>query len=76
MQFTADITGVDLSVSEVAESSAWGAVMNGLLGLGVYSSPLEFAKLVRREKTFRPRMKVAEAKNLHAGWVAAVNRVL
>lgn len=76
MQFTADITGIDLSVSEVAESSAWGAVMNGLLGVGVYLSPKEFARLPRRETIFRPRMKAAEVKKLHDGWVAAVRRVL
>ena len=76
MQFTADITGVDLSVSDVAESSAWGAVMNGLLGLGVYLSPKEFAKLPRHETIFRPKMKAAEARKLHDGWVTAVNRVL
>ena len=36
MQFTADLTGTEIKVAEVAESSAWGAAMNGLLGLGVY----------------------------------------
>lgn len=77
MQFTADVTRIDLNVSEVAESSAWGAVMNGLLGLGVYSSPMEFDKLLpRKEKIFRPRMKAGEVKRLHDGWVAAVRRVL
>lgn len=76
MQFTADITGIDLIASEVAESSAWGAVMNGLLGLGIRSSPTELAKLPRREKVFRPKMKSVEAKKLHDGWLAAVNRVL
>ena len=76
MQFTADMTGVNLSVSEVAESSAWGAVMIGLLGLAVYLSPKDFTKLSRKETVFRPKMKVAEAKRLHDGWVAAVKRVL
>ena len=38
MQFTADMTGVELIVSEVSESSAWGAAMAGLLGLGLCSS--------------------------------------
>jgi len=76
MQFTADMTGVDLSVSEVVESSAWGAVMNGLLGLGIYSSPKEFAKVPRTETIFRPRMKTAEVKKNHDGWATAVNRVL
>ena len=34
MQFTADITGVELVVSEVPESSALGAAMAGRVGLG------------------------------------------
>ncbi len=76
MQFTADITGVTLSASEVAESSAWGAAMNGLLGLGIYSGPEEFTKLQRRRTVFRPRMKPTEVKKLHNGWLAAVRRVL
>jgi glycerol kinase len=76
MQFTADLTGTELKVSEVAESSAWGAAMNGLLGLGICKSLDELAKLPRKQKTFRPRMKPAEAKRLHAGWRAAVKRVL
>jgi len=76
MQFAADITGVNFNVSQVAESSAWGAAMNGLLGLGVYSSLGEFAKLPRKSSVFRPQMKAAEVKKLHDGWLAAVKRVL
>jgi glycerol kinase len=76
MQFTADLTGTELMVSEVAESSAWGAAMNGLLGLGVYQSLDELAALPRAVKNYRPAMKAAEAKRLHAGWLAAVKRIL
>jgi glycerol kinase len=45
MQFTADITRVNLQIADVAESSAWGAAMNGLLGLGIYRSLNELTKL-------------------------------
>ena len=76
MQFAADITGAEIRVSEVAESSAWGAAANGLLGLGIYKSPDELAKLPREQAIFRPRMKPAEVKRYHAGWLAAVKRVL
>ena len=34
MQFTADLTGVELIVSEVSESSAWGAGDGGSAGAG------------------------------------------
>ncbi|HXE42374.1 MAG TPA: FGGY-family carbohydrate kinase, partial [Candidatus Baltobacteraceae bacterium] len=76
MQFTADITRTELRVSEVAESSAWGAAMNGLLGLGVHSSVDAFAKAHRGATSYRPRMNAAEAKKLHDGWLAAVKRIL
>ncbi len=76
MQFTADLTRTELIVSEVAESSAWGAAMSGLLGLGVHRSLDELAALPRPVKNFRPIMKSAEAKRLHAGWLAAVQRIL
>jgi glycerol kinase len=75
MQFTADLTRMELKVSEVAESSAWGAAMNGLLGLGIYQSLDELAKLPRQQKIFRPQMKTAEGKRLHDGWQRAVKRV-
>jgi glycerol kinase len=67
---------VELKVSDVPESSAWGAAMQGLLGLGIYKSLDDLAKLPRAQKNFRPRMKPAEAKEFHDGWLAAVKRVL
>jgi len=76
MQFTADITGVALEVSEVAESSAWGAAMMSLLGLGIYKSPGELAKLSRATKTFRPGMPPALVGKNCDGWKRAVKRVL
>ena len=76
MQFTADITGAELKVSEVAESSAWGAAMQGLLGLGVCKSLNDLAALPRQSKSFRPRMKAAKVKKFHDGWKQAVKRVL
>lgn len=76
MQFTADITGCDLKVADVAEASAWGAAMNGLLGLGVYQSLDDLTNLPRSRQPFRPRMPAARAKSLHDGWRAAVKRVL
>jgi glycerol kinase len=76
MQFTADLTRTEIRAAEVAESSAWGAAMNGLLGLGIYRSLDALAKLPRPQNAFRPRMKSAEAKKFHAGWRRAVQRVL
>jgi len=76
MQFTADVARTALEVSEVSESSAWGAAMNGLLGLGFCKSLDDLTELPRETRFFRPRMGSAKARQLHAGWLAAVNRVL
>jgi len=76
MQFTADLTGAELNVAEVAESSAWGAAMNGLLGLGLCRTLADLAALPRKQTLFRPQLKPAAVKHLHAGWQAAVKRVL
>jgi glycerol kinase len=76
MQFTADLTQTEIKVADVAENSAWGTTMNGLLGLGVYQSLDELAKLPRKQTIFWPAMKPAAAKQLHDGWQAAVKRVL
>ena len=76
MQFTTDITGVELKVSDVPESSAWGAAMNGLLGLGIYKSLDELAKLKREQKIFRPHMKAKLVGKNYVGWQQAVKRVL
>ena len=76
MQFTADLTGTELKVSDIAESSAWGVAMNGLLGLGLCKSPDELAKLPRDHKTFRPRMDPELVQQNYEGWKQAVKRVL
>ena len=76
MQFTADLTRTELKISDVAESSALGAAMQGMLGLGLCKSLGELAKLPRKQKLFRPQMKAAEVKKLYDGWKQAVKRVL
>ena len=76
MQFIADVTRTEIKVAEVAESSAWGAAMNGLLGMGCCESLAELEKLPRRQRIFRPEKKSEQVERLHAGWLAAVKRIL
>lgn len=75
MQFTADITRTELDVAEVAESSAWGAALLGLLGLGIIEWN-QLTKVARVQKRFRPKMTEADAQRLYRGWQDAVQRVL
>jgi glycerol kinase len=76
MQFTADMTGTEIKVAEVAESSAWGAAMNGLLGLGRCRSFSQLRRLRRAPKIFRSRMSIRLVERNLAGWRQAVRRVL
>ena len=76
VQFTADLTRTEIKVAEVAESSAWGAAMSGLLGLGICKSLTELTALPQAQNLFHPRMKEAEVKRFHQGWRQAVRRVL
>jgi glycerol kinase len=76
MQFTADITGLALIVAEVAESSARGAAMAAMLGLGIFDSLNQLAMLSRETRTFRPQMNAETVRCLYSGWQRAVQRVL
>ncbi|QEG35762.1 FGGY-family carbohydrate kinase [Bythopirellula goksoeyrii] len=76
MQFTADITQLTWNVSSVAESSAFGAAMAGLLGLGTISTLEELERLPREDKQYAPQLSSEKAAELHNEWQAAVRRVL
>jgi glycerol kinase len=76
MQFTADITGAELRVSEIAESSARGVAMAAMLGLGAVSSLDDLAALPRDVRTYRREMDTGKIEELYAGWKQAVKRVL
>jgi len=76
MQFTADITGVELQVSQVAEASPLGAALCGALGRGEYSNLDELPGPTATGKTYRRQMPATEAARYREGWMAAVQRVL
>jgi glycerol kinase len=76
MQFTADIAGVEIKVNDVAESSALGAMMAGLLGLGICGSLEDLFALPRETRSFHPALDTETVARWVDGWRAAVNRVL
>lgn len=76
MQFTADMTGVELAVAETPESSALGAAMVGMLALGLAESLQDLAALPRSTREYRPKMSRDMADRLYADWQSAVKRVL
>lgn len=76
MQFTADMTQLPWEVSSVSESSALGAAMAGMLGLGVYDSLDDLDALAGEDIRYEPKMPAQQAQMLHDEWQAAVQRVL
>jgi len=76
MQLTADLTGAELRISTVADCSARGAALAGLLGLGFFGSLSDLEAAPREEVIYRPAMSEARMQGLYAGWQAAVRRVL
>jgi glycerol kinase len=76
MQFTADVTGVNLRVSAVAECSALGAVIAGRAGEGTSDELAREDADGDQFKEYRPQRSQAEVARLMTGWQTAVQRVL
>ncbi|MFT3780586.1 MAG: glycerol kinase GlpK [Nibricoccus sp.] len=76
MQFTADLTGVDLRISGMADCSPLGAALAGLLGMGVFRSLDEISGTKTEETVYQPSAQSADARNLYSGWQKAVRQVL
>ncbi len=75
MQFVADITRVELAVTDVPDSSALGAAMAGMLTLGWYDSLDAFDRMPRSITTYAPSLPASDVERLCAGWHDAVRRV-
>lgn len=76
MQFVADITRYTVRASALPELSALGAVLMGALGLGVYATLDDLARLPHSFADYAPQMPAAQAEAYYAGWAAAVRQVL
>jgi glycerol kinase len=76
MQTVADICGLELGSSNVAELSALGAAWSGMLGAGLQPSVEALAELPREMTIYRPQGEADRAERLYAGWKNAVNRVM
>lgn len=76
MQFTADLAGVEVEVADAPESSALGAALAGMVGVGMCNSLAGLAKLPRQSRRYSPQMPANEVKRNYDGWQEAVRRVL
>jgi glycerol kinase len=76
MQFTADVTGVELIASQVSEASALGAAMAARIGLGQVDSLIDLAALPRSTRRYSASRERTQVDEWYRGWQAAVKRVL
>jgi glycerol kinase len=75
MQRLSDQLKVPVERPAVTETTALGAAALAGLGIGLFGSVADLAKLWRRERAFRPAMRERERATLYAGWADAVRRV-
>ena len=74
MQLQADLLGVPVVRSSVAETTALGAAYAAGLAQGVWESLGAIERHWAAERTFGPRMAAAERDERYAGWRRAVER--
>ena len=74
MQFQADLIGTRVEVSSEQEATALGAAALAGLGVGMWESPPDVARLVRRGSTFEPRMDRSTAEAHREAWRRALER--
>ena len=75
MQLCADIAGVELSVSDLADCSPYGAVLAGQLGQRCFGSLDEIVALGRAETVYRPAMPAEHVAALRSGWNRSVHLI-
>jgi glycerol kinase len=76
MQFTADLSGLELVVADIPDISPLGAALAGGLAVGLYDTLEDIAALPRPVAVYKPQMPREEAESKYAGWQEAVQRVL
>jgi glycerol kinase len=76
MQLQADLIGTRVEVSSEPETTALGAAALAGLGVGVWDSPTDVARLVRRGETFEPQLDRSTAAAHRDAWRRAVERAL
>ncbi|HTZ21249.1 MAG TPA: glycerol kinase GlpK [Opitutaceae bacterium] len=76
MQFTADLTGVELRIATMADCSPLGAALMGMRGLGIHSDLGKLAAVPGEAAVYRPAMPPERVQQLYSGWQRAVQQVL
>jgi len=74
MQFQADILGVPVVRSQVAETTALGAAYAAGLAIGFWVNLEELSQNWRADKTWEPSIDSEDRQELYNGWLKAVRR--
>ena len=75
-QFQADLLGVPVARSAIAETTGMGAAYLAGLSQGFWASEQEVAEHWKLDRLFEPDMSQDERAALYEGWQAAVSRTL
>jgi len=75
-QFLADVVDIKVLRPKVDETTALGAAFMAGLQIGVYKSLKDISKNWQVDKSFHPRMKSTDRKNLIKGWKKAIKQTL
>jgi len=75
MQFQADLLGTIVDRPTVVETTALGAALLAGLGVGLWKSAHDLARLRKTDRVFRPRMAPEQREALYQGWRRAVAAV-
>jgi glycerol kinase len=75
-QFLADVVDIKVLRPKVDETTALGAAFMAGLQIGVYKSLKDISKNWQVDRTFHPRMKSSNRKNLIKGWDKAIKKTL
>ncbi|MBC2608084.1 FGGY-family carbohydrate kinase [Pelagicoccus albus] len=76
MQFAADLCGVEIGIATTPECSPMGAMLSGLIGMGLLEKPSDFFLNRAAGVRFRPSMVDSEVEKLLGQWRDAVASVL
>ncbi|MFC1921295.1 glycerol kinase GlpK [Chloroflexota bacterium] len=74
MQFQADILGVPIQVSSIAETTALGAACLAGLAVGYWKDTSEIAGKWRASRVYEPAMSANRRESLYSDWKRAVER--
>ena len=75
-QFLADIVDIKVLRPKVEETTALGAAFMAGLQIGVYKSLKDISNNWQVDRTFHPKMKSSNRKNLINGWDKAIRKTL